>query len=61
MKITQHYHHESGFRLEISVESKDTNTHAALTDLKDYHKELIKTHLTQLGLVVDKLLVANKK
>lgn len=60
MKIQQHYHHESGFRFEFSVESKDTETHAAMTDLPEHQKELIKTTLFQVGQIVDKLLVANK-
>lgn len=61
MKIQQHYHRESGFSFEISVESKDTETHVALTDLKDYHRDLIKTHMFQLGQLVEKLLVANRE
>lgn len=61
MKIQQFYHHESDFRFELTVESKDIETHAAFTDLPMHQKELIRTHMIQLGQVVDKLLVANKR
>lgn len=61
MKIQQFYHHESGYRFELTVESKDIDTHSAITDLKDYQKEMIKNHLIQIGHVIDKLLVANRE
>lgn len=61
MKIQQHYHHESGFRFELSIESKDIETHAAMTDLPTHQRELVKTTLFQVGQIVDKLLVANKE
>lgn len=59
MKIQQYYE-ESNFRFEFIVESKDVKTHAAMTDLPAHQKELIKTHLFQMGQLVEKLLVANK-
>lgn len=61
MKIQQYYENDSPFRFEMSVESKDVETHSAMTDLPEHQRELIKTHMIQLGHIVNKLLVAIPK
>lgn len=60
MKIQQFFHHESGFRYEITIESKDVQTHSAMTDLTEYQRELIKTHLYQVGKVTDIVVTARR-
>lgn len=61
VKIQQYYENDSPFRFEMSVESKDVNTHSAMTDLPEYQRELIRAHMIQLGHVINKLLVAIPK
>lgn len=61
MKIQQYYENDSPFRFEITVQSKDVNTHSAMTDLPEHQRELIRNHMIQLGHIVDKLLVAIPK
>lgn len=60
MKIEQYYHHESGFRFEISIQSKDTITHATMTDLREDQRNLVKQKLNEVGIILDKLLVSVK-
>lgn len=60
MKIQQYYE-ENSFRFEMSVESKDTNTHSVMTDLPEHQRDLIRTQMLQLGHVINKLLVAIPK
>lgn len=61
MKIQQFFHHESGYRYEITIESKDIQTHSAMTDLTEYQRELIKNHLNYVGVIADKVVVARKQ
>lgn len=60
MKIEQHYHHESGFRFEISIQSKDVETHSTMTDLREDQRNLVKQKLNEVGIILDKLLVSVK-
>lgn len=58
MKIQQHYHHDSPFRFDLTVESKDLITHSTMTDLKDHQREMIKRELHKVGRIVEQLCVA---
>lgn len=61
MKLEKSYLYESGYHFVITIQTKDVETHSAMTDLPDYQRELILNALHHAGVIADKLLIAKNE